>query len=148
MIAQPLLRQQLQNTSLDLVASLPYRFDPLPFGIGQGPIVSPETGNVIAFIPTTDRDQHLGILSQLCSQFLGLCIAKVNSHLAHCVYNDRMYTLGGMSPSRDAVRQFWIGKLVEEGSRHLRAAGVVNDRRASCCVFTSACGNADERQRD
>jgi hypothetical protein len=58
------------------------------FSIVRHQVVSLGTGNVGAFIPTTHCDQHLGILCQLCRQSLRLCIAEVNSHLAHRIHND------------------------------------------------------------
>ena len=116
---QLLMGEQLQNPSLDFVAGLPYRFDPLPLWIWQRPIVTPEARDVGALISATHRDQHFGILRQLCRKLLRLRVAEVDSHLAHCVHDYWMDVFGGMSPSRNTMRQIRIGELVEESSRHL-----------------------------
>jgi hypothetical protein len=94
----------LQNPSFDFVAGLPCRLDPLPLWIWQQPIVTPEARDEGALISATHRDQHLGILRQLCRKLLRLRVAEVDSRLAHCVDDYWMNMFGGMSPSRNTTR--------------------------------------------
>src|SRR5579875_1451201 len=124
--AQPLLCQQLQNTSPDLIAGLTNCLDPLSLGVGQRPIITSETRNVGAFISAAHCDQQFGLLGQFCCELLRPGVAEIDSDLTHHRHNDRMNMLRWLGSGRDATRQFWVGKLVEECSRHLRTSCIVN----------------------
>ena len=124
--AQSLPRQKIQNTLLDLIACLSYRFDPLSFWIWQRPVIAPETGNVGAFVSATHRDQHLSALGQFRGKFLRLCVAQIDPNFTHRIDDYWMDMFRRLRTRRYRMCQFRIGKLIEERGRHLRTAGVMN----------------------
>jgi hypothetical protein len=118
--------QQIENAMLDFVADGAGFLERTALGVEERPVLAAEAGNVGALVATAHGEEHGGGARELLGELLRRCVGEVDADLAHDVDHAGMDPLGGLGACRDSARQGRVGQLIEEGSGHLRAAGVVD----------------------
>ncbi len=123
---ETLLADQRLHSVTDFIPNCANFLYRLTLWIAERPVVATKTWYIGTLIATAHCDEELGVTGQFLCQFLGLGVAQVDSNLLHDREYLRMDAKARIRSRRDGLSVLAIGKLVEEGSCHLRSACVMN----------------------
>src|SRR5438067_6206352 len=148
----------------DLVTDAAHFVDRFALGVGQWPVIPAETGHDGAEVTAAHRHEQAAVSCEFRGQALRFRIGKVRAQLVHHGDHLGMNALAGLGSCGGRPSLAVVGDGVEERSRHLRAARVVDageddglhgalsvvTAAAGCGTMMSGatCGSAGTSQRN
>ncbi len=118
--------EQVLDAGADLVADEADFFGGASFGVGEGPVVAEEAGDVRAVVSAAHGDEEVGVLGEFGGELAGVGAGEVEADLLHDGEDFGVDAGAGVGSGGDGVSPGGVGELIEEGGGHLGAAGVVD----------------------
>ncbi|MBN9685559.1 TRC40/GET3/ArsA family transport-energizing ATPase [Corallococcus sp. NCSPR001] len=121
-----LVLQERHDAGSHVIANLAHALHRLALGVFQRPVLPLQPRHVRAGVAAPHGDEPLSALRQFVREALGPGARQVDAHLGHGGLHLGMNALTGLGPGGNGTRPGRIHQGVEEGRRHLRAAGIVD----------------------